>query len=228
MTRAVRAELLKIRTINVWWLMAIGLVAFTALALLINSLEAHFTQFSHQSTPTGMSPDDQAQFEQQEQRRYNEAHTVAGAAKIAANLYTSGQFFGVMLLLVLGALVVTNEFFHQTATATFLATPHRTTVIMAKLVTATLLGFGGWLLTTVINLTVGFLYLRSEGVPSSFGHRDVAQSVALNLAAFVMWSILGVALGVLIRSQIASVVTGIVVYPIGFAPTSIVFSLIHT
>ena len=41
---------------------------------------------------------------------------------------------------------MTNEFFHQTATTTFLTTPHRTAVILAKLVAAIVLGAGcsGW------------------------------------------------------------------------------------
>ena len=35
-------------------------------------------------------------------------------------------------MVILGALIVTNEFYHQTATTTFLTTPHRTAVILAQ------------------------------------------------------------------------------------------------
>ena len=47
-------------------------------------------------------------------------------AALAANIYTSGQFFGLLFVMLLGMILVTNEFFHQTATATFLTTPQRT------------------------------------------------------------------------------------------------------
>ena len=47
------------------------------------------------------------------------------AINVAANLYTSGQFFGVLIVMLLGAILVTNEFFHLTATTTFLVTPRR-------------------------------------------------------------------------------------------------------
>ncbi len=62
----------------------------------------------------------------------------------AANIFTSGQFFGLLFIVILGALVVTNEFFHQTATATFLTTPQRTRVITSKLIAAVLLAAGFW------------------------------------------------------------------------------------
>ena len=54
----------------------------------------------------------------------------------AANIFTSGQYFGGLFVLLLGILLITNEYYHQTATATFLTTPHRTKVIVAKLITA--------------------------------------------------------------------------------------------
>jgi ABC-2 type transport system permease protein len=225
MIRAIRSEFMKIRTTKTWWLMALGLVACTALAFAVNALNAHF-ELSHQSQ-FGVPDDQKAAAAHAEQIRYAEAHTVAALAKTAANLYTSGQFFGVMLIMILGALVMTNEYFHQTATATFLATPHRTVVIMAKLVTAILLGAAAWAMTTVIDLAGGVIFLNSEHVATGIGRWDVAQSVLLNLAAFAVWAVLGIALGVLIRSQIASVVTGTVVYLIGYAAAQIVFGLVR-
>jgi hypothetical protein len=56
----------------------------------------------------------------------------AGQAAIAAGLLAAGQFLGVMLAMLLAVLVVTNEYAHQTATATFLTKPHRGAVIAAK------------------------------------------------------------------------------------------------
>ena len=73
-----------------------------------------------------------------------------------------------------------------------------------------------WLVTTAINLIVGAL------VMSSAGHRRPARRAArsggrsaLNALAYLLWAVLGVGIGVLIRSQIGATVTGILLYLVG-------------
>jgi ABC-type transport system involved in multi-copper enzyme maturation permease subunit len=115
----------------------------------------------------------------------------------AANVYTSGQLLNLMFIVVLGALIVTNEYFHQTATATFLTTPHRTRVIVSKLAAALLMAAGFWAATTAINVAVGAITFASNGHGVPFGHWTIIRAVLMNLLAYVIWAILGVGLGVL-------------------------------
>jgi ABC-type transport system involved in multi-copper enzyme maturation permease subunit len=211
---------MKIRTTNVWWLFLIGMVALTALAFLVNAVGHHYTLHP----PVGAVNADQARELQQEAAA---ARTAAGLAKTAADLMTSGQFFGLLLAMILGILVVTNEFFHQTATATFLTNPHRTVVITAKAVAALLFGVLLWLVATVLDLIATPVFLDSEHLPVSVFEWTVVQSVLLNLAAFAMWAVLGLGIGTLIRSQIGAVVTGTVLYLIGAAAVALIFQLIH-
>ena len=42
------------------------------------------------------------------------------------------------------------------------------------------------------------------------------RAMLFNLAAYLLWAIFGFGLGTLIRSQIGSVVTGMIIYLIGF------------
>jgi hypothetical protein len=49
----------------------------------------------------------------------------------------------------------------------------------------------------------------------------------MNLVAFVLWGLLGVGLGVLLRSQIAAVVTGAVAYIIGTTGVQIVAQIVY-
>ncbi len=69
--------------------------------------------------------------------------------------------------MLLGIIIVTSEFFHQTVTTTFLTTPHRSAVIAAKLAMAGLLGVGFWALTTAANLLVAPIILNSFDSPTS-------------------------------------------------------------
>ena len=48
--RLVRAEIMKIRTTNTWWLFLIGFTVFTALALTNNGFSHHY-QLSRSRTP---------------------------------------------------------------------------------------------------------------------------------------------------------------------------------
>jgi ABC-2 type transport system permease protein len=218
--RLIRAEIMKIRTTNTWWILLIGMVLVTALALTFDGLGHHFQLYPpNQGANGGPGPEAQAEAAQ--------AHSAAGLAKIAADMMTAGQFFGLLLAMIIGILVVTNEFFHQTATTTFMTNPHRTTVILAKAVAALLFGALFWLVATVIDLVVTPIYLSSQHVSVSVFQWTVIQSVLLNLAAFVLWAIFGLGLGTLLRSQIGSVITGLILYLIGAAAIAIIFQLIH-
>jgi ABC-type transport system involved in multi-copper enzyme maturation permease subunit len=213
----VRAEFLKIRTTNAWWLLGLGMLVFTALALLINLFQAHDAltfhpeqyggscdQFGNCHPPTGEElAAIRAQFD---------ARFAAELVKQASNVYTSGQFFGLMFVMLLGVLMVTNEFHHQTATATFLTTPHRSYVIFSKLVAA--IGAGGalCLATMLIDVAVGASFFSGWGLNASLGDWEVLRIMALNLLTYVIWTIIGIGLGVLIRSQIGATITATILY----------------
>lgn len=228
MIRAIRSELLKLRTTNTWWLMGIGVALCTGLALALNLTQAHFELADNTKDLEGIENDkDRQQYVAEEQASYLQAHTAAGLAKIAANVYTSGQLFGAMLVMVMAAILVTNEFHHQTATTTFLGIPQRTKVIISKFVAGIAYGAIGWVITTFISIVAGWFFFKSEDVSNSLGEWDAIQSVLLNLAVYALWAVIGCGLGVLLRSQIAAVVTGTAVYLVGIAGGSIVFALIH-
>jgi ABC-2 type transport system permease protein len=210
----VRAELLKIRTTNLWWVFALGAFVLQAIAFFLNAVQAHllFTQ----PVPADL-PADQLDTYAATADRINQA----------ANLYTSGQFFALLFVMLLGIMLVTNEFHHQTATTTFLTTPHRTAVILAKLITAALLGILFWLIATALNLVATTLFLASEGVGSYLGEGAVTRAILLNLLAYLLWGIFGVGFGVLIRSQIGATVTAVVLYLVGTAAAGIIVSILN-
>jgi ABC-type transport system involved in multi-copper enzyme maturation permease subunit len=216
----VSAEIMKVRTTNTWWLFGIAMVAATLVALGLNMLITHYQL----SPPLSQYPEETRA---QAAAEAAAAHTTAGLVKITANLLTSGQYLGLLFALLIGALIVTNEYFHQTATATFLTTPHRTAVIVAKLAAGAVFGALFWLVSTVIDLVATPLYMGAEGVTAHLTDPAVIRSVLLNLLAFVMWSVFGLGLGTLIRSQIGAVIVGIVAYVLSDILLSILVPLLH-
>lgn len=210
--RLIRSEFLKIRTTNVWWLFALGALGLLALAFTFNALQMHFGVL-HPSP------------EQQQNTSPQEAAQLAGMrapAALTAFMVTSGQYFGLLFVLLIGIITVTNEFHHQTATTTFLATPHRTAVIVAKTVAAGIFGVLLWIVTTLLTIPATLIFLNAEKIHPALDDSAVIRAIALNLLAYVLWALIGVGFGVLIRSQIGSTVTAMVVYTVGTLAVSII------
>lgn len=212
--RLVRSEYLKLRTTNAWWLFVLGALVMLALAILFNWLQADFA--FGQESPEDMSEEDAATFQ-----------AMRGATYQAANLYTSGQFFGLMFVMLVGIVIVTGEFHHQTATSTFLTTPHRTAVILAKLCIAALFGAALWLVSLAINTpaTIGILSIYDQS--NLLGEWAVQRAILLNLLAYALWGVLGIGLGVLIRSQIGATITGAVLYLVGTTAITILVAVLN-
>jgi ABC-type transport system involved in multi-copper enzyme maturation permease subunit len=220
MTGLIRGELLKIRTTNTWWLFGLGVIGTTALALLVNCLQADFFLNQERPDTSGMNAEDAANALQQYE---SQSQVIAQAA----NIFTSGQFFGGLFVLMLGMLIVTNEFYHQTATATFLTTPHRSSVMAAKLVTGVAFAAVFWLVTTIMSLPTGLLFFQAQEVSNGLGEWEVQRAIIFNLLVFILWGIVGVGFGALIRNQIGAVLTGSLLYVIGTQAATIIFFLIH-
>jgi ABC-type transport system involved in multi-copper enzyme maturation permease subunit len=211
----VRSELLKIRTTNTWWLFALGAFVTWALAFLYNAVSTHLVLDQPPPTTEGLSP--------------QEAETIAAQSdpvNLVAGLYTSGQYFGLLFVTLLGIVLMTGEFHHQTATTTFLTTPRRASVVVAKLIAAVLFGAAFWLVTTIFNLVATVLFLASENLGTYLGNGDITRAILLNLLAYTLWGVLGVGFGVLIRSQIGATVTAVVLYLVGTTAASVAFFLL--
>jgi hypothetical protein len=121
-----------------------------------------------------------------------------------------GTHLSTVLMFALGALLSTNEFRHGTANSTFVVTPKRERVILAKLFVGLVVGIVGALLYVAVNAGLGLSILSNRGVPVD---SDKAVNVYVGVAVgLVLGCLFGVALGALLRNQILTVVTGMVLF----------------
>lgn len=228
MNNLVRAELFKLRTTSTWWVFTLATALSTAVVLVIDCVQAHslFKTFPEYLAleSHGNAADIPPQFLARIQADWQAGHGVLGQA---ASIYTAGQLIGVLLACLLGVVLVTSEYHHQTATTTFLLTPRRASVVGAKLITAVIVAGLFWLLSTLLSLITGAVFLASEGYGTQLGYWDVVRAVLLNLAVYAVWAVFGIGLGALIRHQLAATVTVTVLYLAGTAASSI-FELINT
>jgi ABC-2 type transport system permease protein len=229
MTRLIRAELFKLRTTSMWWLFAGATLISTAVMLVVDLVQAHsllkpFDQYVNLETH-GHGANIPADFLSHLKTDWTLGHNVVTQA---ATIYTSGQLVGVLLACLLGIVLITSEFHHQTATTTFLWTPHRGRVVAGKLVTAVLMAGLSWLASTVVSLVTGAIFLHLEGYGTQLGQWGVVRAVLLNLAGYAIWAVFGIGFGALIRNQLGATVSATVLYLVGATAAASVFELLNT
>jgi ABC-2 type transport system permease protein len=196
--RLLRSERIKVTSTKTWWLFGIAVVVTTALTLLANigNTWNSLHNGGDGTPPNGFDDVTQAP-----------AHLVQ---RFAADIFTSGQYFGGLFAMLLAILLITNEYYHQTATTTFLATPKRTYVIASKFLMAMLVAAIVWIVT------------------NELGSWTVERAILINLLMFALWGVFGLGIGALLRSQIGATVTAALLYTIGAYAAVAVFALLRT
>lgn len=222
MIQLIRSEALKIRTTNPWWIFGIGLITTTGLALWFNMAQAsYYLSEEARNVNTADLPPDQAG------RAAAEIAAQSQVATQAANIFTSGQYFAGLFVMMIGILLVTNEYYHQTATTTFLTTPLRSAVVTAKLITAGLLAVVYWMVSTAISLAGGVIFFNAKHFDNHLDTWSVQRAILFNLLVFLLWGVLGVGFGALIRNQIGATITAAVLYTVGSQIVGVVFFVIR-
>jgi ABC-2 type transport system permease protein len=176
MTRLVRAELAKLRTIRLAYGVAAAMAAFGVLTVVAN-----ITSAGRQGNPP-LSAD-------------------ALPALVGAPATMLG---GAALLL--GILGIAGEFRHHTITQTFLATPERGRVVAAKLAAYALAGIALAALTLAVTMAVVLPWLTAKGLAVSVLDGEVGRVLAGTLLAAGLCGLVGVGVGALVRNQVAALV----------------------
>jgi hypothetical protein len=110
-----------------------------------------------------------------------------------------------VMVLVLGTLAITNEFRHGTTGSTFLATPRRWPVLVAKLAAAALLGLAAGLAFVAVSAGLGLTQFSAEGIelpPAS----DVLSIYAGVVVSFAILCGFGLGVGAVVRNQVGAII----------------------
>jgi hypothetical protein len=112
---------------------------------------------------------------------------------------------------VLGVLGVTTEFRYQTITPTVLATPSRWALVTAKMVTYLLVGAAYAALCVLVQLAIAVPWLSAKGIDVTLGSNHVPRALLSVFAVVVLFAIIGIGVGALVKNQIVAVSVGIIV-----------------
>lgn len=180
MLALIRAELLKLRTIRSTWWLLGGATAYVAVNVAVVMLALIAPGSPLDSGDVGIR--------------------VAMGPSAVAGLFT----------LLLGVLVATGEFRHNTATVTFLITPGRIRVVVAKMAAVTVLSLVVAVIATAVTLAITMPWLSAVGFDVSVFGGTVVGALAGAAAGTVLYGLLGFGFGAAVRNQIGAVVAALV------------------
>jgi ABC-2 type transport system permease protein len=112
---------------------------------------------------------------------------------------------GAILVLVLGIIISSGEYRHGTAADTFLTTPRRHRVLVAKLAVGAGVGLGAGAVTSLACIGIASLLYIVKGATFPFDEVSVWVTLGGTLVYTTLFAILGVALGSLVRNQTVAV-----------------------
>jgi ABC-2 type transport system permease protein len=179
MTRPVRIELLKLRTVRLPVGLLITAAGLTALFACVEASQAG--------------------------RPGRSVASLATAAGLTSVTTVTG--WAMLLAAVLGVTISSGEFRHATATLTYLATPARGRVLAAKAIAAALAGALFGLVAAVIATGAGLGFAAAHGDHLALGGGTLVAHAGGAILGAALLAALGVGLGSLVRSQLAGVVS---------------------
>ena len=114
-----------------------------------------------------------------------------------------------VLFLILGIIGMTQEYRHRTATPTFLTEPRRWRVVAAKLGAYALVAVPFAVPVLLTNVLVVTIYAGARGAAPSLSGENL-RIVLTSGAALVIYALIGVGIGALLKNQVGAIVGGLV------------------
>jgi ABC-2 type transport system permease protein len=181
MIRQVRAEWTKLVTTKVWLGLLVGAcVMVTGFAILLTAFAGN--------PEAGLPPVGSPVYEE-----------LAMANVVNVNV----------LFLILGIIGMTQEYRHRTATPTFLTEPRRGRVVIAKLAAYALAAALFALVVVVVNYVVVAVHAGARGDAPAL-NADNLGTLGSSALALIIYAVIGVGLGALLRNQVGAIVGGLV------------------
>lgn len=187
MTGLVRSELSKIRSTRLWWGLLLGALLYTLVQAAASAAFAGSDPGAGQPTSPGLD-----------------------TPEAIRSIYAGAAFTGTYIFaMILGITGMTGEYRYETITPTFLASPRRPRVVLAKMLAHLVLGIVYGVAGLLVAFVTGAVVISIRGHGLGLGADRLLPTMLLVVLAVAIWTLLGIGIGTLIRSQIAAIMIGV-------------------
>ena len=182
MTRQIRSELLKLRSTRTTLGLVLGLLGLVLFTVVVQLIASRL--------------DDANDFQLATEDTQRSILQSAGLATLFA--------------ILLGILAITNEFRHGTIRPTLLFTPARELVVGAKGIASAITGLVLGVAAVVLTFAITLVWMKIDDVERALTGSELVEMAAGIAGATVLWGVIGVGVGALIRNQVGAIVSTIV------------------
>jgi ABC-type transport system involved in multi-copper enzyme maturation permease subunit len=147
-----------------------------------------------------------------------------GTTQLSRDIVSSA-LFAALVVFIIGIIAVTSEWRHGTITRTFLVTPRRGRVLLAKEIWIAMLAAVLAALSLLVVLAVAVPWLAFEG-SSLEANGDLARLAGRIVLASMLWGALGVGIGAIVHGQTPALVGSILWILLGEALLTALLGLV--
>jgi ABC-2 type transport system permease protein len=201
MSGVLRAEIRRISTTKLWWLVLLSIFVLSAGYAALPAVVALLGS------------------------RVGVAGAPFADPGIIRSIYNGGNVLSRILAMVVGIVAAGSEYRYGTLASSYLATPRRVKLLLGRVQALLIFGMIYGITSVAAGMLVSVPFVRVHGGTFLLNDAATWRSIILGVCSIALWTLIGMGLGILIKNMLIAVVVGII---LGFLiePTvSIVFLL---
>jgi ABC-2 type transport system permease protein len=186
MSGVLRAELRRIATTKLWWIVLICIfvlsAGYAALPAVVALLQSR--------ADLGTSP-----------------FTDPG---IIRSIYNGGNVLSRILAMVVGIATVGSEYRHGTLASSYLATPNRARMLLNKAGALLIFGVIFGITSVAAGILVSVPFVLGNNGRFLLDQPETWRSIILGVCSIALWTLIGMGIGILIKNMLAALLIGII------------------
>jgi ABC-2 type transport system permease protein len=187
MSGVLRAELRRIATTKLWWIVLICIfvlsAGYAALPAAVALLQSNAGVASSPFTDPG----------------------------IIRSIYNGGNVLSRILAMVVGIATVGSEYRYGTLASSYLATPHRMRMLLGKAAALLIFGVIFGIASVAAGMLVSIPFVLGNAGMFLLDQPETWRSIILGVCAIALWTLIGMGIGILIKNVLVALIVGILV-----------------
>jgi ABC-2 type transport system permease protein len=186
MSGVLHAEMRRISTTKLWWLVLISIfvlsAGYAALPAVVALLEG----------------------------RVGVASTPFADPGIIRSIYNGGNVLSRILAMVVGIVTAGSEYRYGTLASSYLATPRRVRLLLGRAEALLIFGMIYGMASVGAGIVVSVPFVLAHGGTFLLHEPATWRSIILGVCSIALWTLIGMGLGILIKNVLIAVVVGII------------------